>query len=216
MPALGTLVDDFDDGVRDPAKWPGSYGDVTEAGGRARVPCTTDYSAYASAPVYTLAGSQAACRMYAPAAGGAAVEALAEVLVLSSVGGTDAGFSLNAVTGVLHLIARTGYTDPNEVTLPYSPSTHAWVRLRETAGTLAWDTSADGATWTTRRTAPSPAWTADTNLVVILAGHRDSGTGDYCEFDNFNLLRKARLAATERTAPTLTHLARTGPGMSGG
>ncbi|MGV4984517.1 hypothetical protein ACVB8X_13935 [Streptomyces sp. NRAIS4] len=215
MPALGTLVDDFDDGVRDPAKWPGSYGNIVEAG-RARVPCTTDYSAYASASVYTLAGSQVACRVYAPAAGGAAVEALAEVLVLSSVGGTDAGFSLNAVTGVLHLISRTGYADPNEVALTYSPSAHAWVRLREAAGTLAWDTSADGATWTTRRTAASPAWTADTALSVVLAAHRDSGTGDYSEFDSFNLLRKARLAAAARTAPILSHLARTGPGMSGG
>ncbi|MCI3277523.1 hypothetical protein [Streptomyces cylindrosporus] len=215
MPGFGLLVDDFDDGVRDPATWSGSYGDIVEVGGRARVPCTTAYSAYASAAAYTLAGSQIACRVYPPAAGGAGVEALAEVLVLSSVGGTDAGFSLNLVTGLLHLISRTGYGDPNEVALIYSPSAHAWVRLREGAGTLAWDTSADGATWTTRRSATSPAWVAEANLEVILAGHRDSGAGDYAEFDNFNLLRKTTVGAVARNAPTLTSLARTGPVLSG-
>lgn len=215
MPVLGTLVDDFDDGVRDPAKWPASYGNVLEANGRARVPCTTDYSAYASASLYTLAGSQVTCRVYAPAAGGATDQALAEVLVLSSTGGTDAGFSLNAVTGLLHLISRTGYADPNETVLVYSPTAHAWVRLREAAGTLAWDTSPDGATWTTQRTAASPSWVGDTTLSVVLAGHRDSGTSDYSEFDNFNLLRKTRIATAALASPTLTSVARTGPDISG-
>lgn len=192
------LQDTFDDGVRDPVLWSGSYGNVTETGGRARVPCTTDYSAYASAAAYTLAGAQVACRVYPPVAGGAAVEALAEVLVLSSTGGTDAGFSLNVVTGLLKLISRTGYADPDEVALPYSSSTHAWVRLRETAGTLSWDTSADGTAWTTRRTAPSPTWVGDTNLGVVLAGHRDSGTGDVSEFDSFNIVRPGRCAPLQR------------------
>lgn len=189
MPGFGMLQDTFDDGVRDPVLWSGSYGNVVESGGRARVPCTTDYSAYASATSYSLAGAQVACRVYPPAAGGAAVEALAEVLVLTSTGGTDAGFSLNAKTGQLKLISRVGYADPGEVALAYDPAAHAWVRLREGEGFLYWDTSPDGRTWTTRRTAASPAWTANTNLGVVLAGHRDSGTGDYSEFDAFNIVR---------------------------
>lgn len=196
--------------------WAGSYGDVIEAGGRARVPCRTDFSAYQSASAYTLTGSQVACRVYPPAAGGAAVEALAELLVITSVGGTDGGFSLNAATGLLKLISRVGYADGAEVVLTYDPAAHAWLRLREAAGLLLWETSPDGGTWTTRRTAPSPAWTAEANLSVILAGHRDSGAADFCEFDNFNMLRRALLSPSARPSAALAPLARAVPSMSGG
>lgn len=198
MPGFGMLQDNFDDGVRDPVLWSASYGDVAEVAGRARVPCTTDYSAYASAAAYRLAAAQVTCRVYAPAAGGAATQALAEVLVLSGTGGTDAGFSLNAVTGQLNLISRVGYADPAQVTLTYSPTTHAWVRLREADGSLSWDTSPDGSTWTARRTAASPGWVGNTNLGIILAGHRDSGTGDFSEFDNFNIVRSGSCALLQR------------------
>jgi len=215
VPGFATLTDTFDDGVVDPVKWVGSYGDIEEAGGRARVPCTTAFSAYQSAVVYTLAESQVACRVYAPAAGGAAVEALAELLVVTSVGGTDGGFSINAVTGQMRLISRVGYADAGEVVLAYDPGAHAWLRLREAAGSLLWDTSTDGATWTTRRTAASPAWTADANLSVILAGHRDSGIDDFSEFDNFNVMRRARLTPAAPAAPALAPLARAVPTMSG-
>lgn len=216
MPSFGMLQDTFDDNARDPALWSASYGDIVETGGRARVPCTTDYSAYASAAAYTLAEAQVACRVYAAAAGGAAVEALAEVLVLSSTGGTDAGFSLNTVTGQLKLISRTGYADPGEVALTYDATAHAWLRLRETAGSLSWDTSPNGQAWTTRRTAASPAWVGNTDLKVILAGHRDSGVGNYCEFDNLNITRPGRIGGTTRTGAGLAYLARTGAVLSGG
>ncbi|WAZ20170.1 hypothetical protein STRCI_001269 [Streptomyces cinnabarinus] len=215
MPGFGMLTDTFDDGVRDPVLWSGSYGDVEEAGGRARVPCTTAFSAYQSAAVYTLTGSQVACRVYPPAAGGAAGEALAELLVITAVGGTDGGFSLNRVTGLLKLISRTGYADANEVVLTYDPVAHAWLRLREASGLLLWETSPDGGTWTARRTAPAAAWTADTNLSVILAGHRDSGSGDFAEFDNFNLLRRARLTSASPAGAALAPLERSAPAMSG-
>lgn len=198
MPAFGLLLDDFDDNVRDPALWSGSYGGVSEVGGRARVPCTTDFSGYASAPQWTLAGSSLACRVHPPAAGGAAAEALAEVFVISAVGGTDAGFSVNAATGQLVCLARGGYFDPAPVTLPYDPAAHAWLRLLESGGVLYWDTSPDARTWTTRRSAAAPSWTADGDLAVVLAGHRDSGTADFAEFDNFNIVRPGGLRSLQR------------------
>ncbi|MCG0061736.1 hypothetical protein L0F81_00280 [Streptomyces tricolor] len=198
MPAFGLLLDDFDDGVRDPVRWSGSYGAVSEAGGRARVPVSTGFSGYASAPQYTLAGAQVACRVYPPAVGGAASEARAEVFVITAVGGTDAGFSLNAVTGELACLLRSGYYDPAPVTVVYSSTAHAWMRLREVNGSLHWDVSADAGTWTTLRTAASPAWAAGTDLAVVLAGHRDSGTNDFAEFDNFNIVRPGELRPLQR------------------
>lgn len=216
MPGFGMLSDRFDAGVLDPARWPASYGDPVVQGGRLRVPCTTGYAACASASVYRLADAQVACRAYPPAVGGAVAEALAEILVITAVGGTDAGFSLNAATGQLRLVTRVGYADPGEVVLSYSPTVHAWVRLRDGDGFLYWDTSPDGVTWTTRRTAAAPAWTADSDLGVILAGHRDSGPDGVAEFDSFNITRPGRLGAASRTGAVVAPLQRRGPTLSGG
>lgn len=216
MPGFGMLIDTFDDGLRDPVLWQGSYGDVVETGGRARVPCSTDYSGYASATAYSLVQAQVACRVYPPTASGAAAQALAEVLVLTHTGGTDAGFSLNAVTGQLRLAARVGYADQGEVALTYDPAAHAWMRLREGDGSLYWDTSPDGRTWTVRRTATAPGWVTDQDLGVVLAGHRDSGVADYAEFDSFNLTRPGQLVGAVGTGAVLAPLQRTGPTMSGG
>lgn len=216
MPGFGMLADNFDDSVRDPLRWSGSYGDVVEAGGRARVPCTTDFSAYQSASAYTLDESQLACRVYPPAVGGATVEALAEVLVITSTGGTDGGFSINTVSGQISMVSRSGYFDGSAVVLPYSAIDHAWLRLRESAGVLYWDTSPDGSAWTNRRASPSPAWVNDVNLSVVLAGHRNSGANDYAEFDNFNLTRGYRVTDAFRTGSTVANLARTGTTISGG
>jgi hypothetical protein len=216
VPGFGMLQDTFDDNSRDVVKWSGSYGDVVESGGRARVPCSTAFSAYQSASTYTLDESQVACRVFAPAVGGASVEALAEVLVITSTGGTDGGFSINAVSGQISLVSRSGYFDGSAVVLTYSATTHAWLRLRESAGVLYWDTSPDGSTWTNRRSSASPAWVGDVNLSVIMAGHRNNGTADFAEFDSFNVARAGGLSASARTAAGLSSNARVTSTLSGG
>lgn len=192
MPLIEDLRDTFDDGVVDTVKWPSNYntgagGAPTETGGRARVACDTGFAAFTSDNTYTLAGSHAWVAMYPPAAGGAASEAWAQLLITSSTGGTDAIAEVNAVTGDLTLAVRTVYSDPGAVILTYDPVAHRYVRISETGGNLIWSTSADGLTWTTRRTAASPGWVSDTDLEIQLITHRDSGTPDFAEFDNFNI-----------------------------
>lgn len=189
MALLDTLRDTFDDAVIDPVKWPDSYdpGGYTQTGGRARVTCATNYNGYASASAYTLEKSQARCQLFPPADGGATAEAWAQLLITSATPGTDAIIEVNAATGILGMQVRVGYFDAVAAALPYDPVAHAWVRIRETGGNLLWQTSADGLTWTTRRTAASPAWVADADLQVQLLAHRDGGTDDFAEFDNFNV-----------------------------
>lgn len=187
MPLLDTLVDDFDDGTVDAAKWPNAYGGVTETGGRAVVPCDTGYAAYASDTTYTLAGSHVLVQMWPPAAGGAATEAWAQVLVTSSTAGTDVVFEVNAIAGLLVMANRTGYFDPDAVQIAYDPDDHRWLRMSEAAGTLVWETSPDGLAWTVQRTETAPAWLADADLQLQLISHRSDGTPDVAEFDNLNL-----------------------------
>lgn len=191
MPLTQELRDSFNDNTVDPVKWPNNYNTVgalpTETGGRARVDCDTGFSGYASDTVYTLAGSNARCRMFPPAAGGAATEAWAQLLVTSSTSGTDAIIEVNAVTGDITFANRTGFFDPGAAVLTYSAVDHAWLRIREDAGTLFFDTSADGITWTNRHTDTSPGWVSDTDIEMQMLAHRDSGTVDFAEFDNFNI-----------------------------
>lgn len=194
MPLIWTLRDTFSDNIVDAAKWPASYGTFSETGGRARVTCDTGYSAYASGQAYTLDESAAWVQIFPPADAGAAAEALAQLLITSSTAGTDAVIEVNAATGILGMGVRVGYFDPNFLTIPYEPAAHAWVRIRETAGNLFWETSNDGRIWTTRRTTTSPAWVADADIQVQLLAHRDGGTNDFAEFDNFNVDRVAVLA----------------------
>lgn len=186
MPTFAELVDDFEDGVLNTTLWSGSYGDPDETGGRARIPCTTGYAGLKSGSIYTLTGSGITMRLHAPTPGGATTAA-ASCLVLTSTGGTDAGFIVDTAQNALGLYLREGYADGAAVFLTYSPVDHAWLRFREDAGTLYWDTSPDGTTWTNQRTATTPAWAADTNLAFLIEGHRDAGTDDFIEVDSVNV-----------------------------
>lgn len=215
MPGFGMLRDSFDDGVVDPVLWSQSYGDPVEAGGRARVPCTTGYAAYRSASIYTLAWSQVALRAFPPAASGATTAAFS-IFVLSDVGGSDAGFVIDAAQGAMGLYLRVGYGDPGGVYPAYDPVAHAWLRLREDAGSLFWETSPDGLTWTVRRTAASPAWVAQSNLSLLMESRRDAGASDFAEADSLNISRPGSLAPPIRAAAGLGPLDRVTSTLSGG
>lgn len=185
MPAFSELVDDFEDGTLNTTLWSGSYGDPDEVGGQARIPCTTGYAGLKSASTYTLTASAITIRLHAPDPGGATSSA-ASVLVLSSVGGTDAGFIVDSAQTAVGLYLREGYADGGAVFLTYSATDHAWLRFREDAGTLYWDTSPDGIDWTNQRTATTPAWAADTTLAFLIEGHRDAGADDFILVDSVN------------------------------
>lgn len=185
MPTFDELVDDFEDGTLNTTLWSGSYGDPDEVGGRARIPCTAGYAGLKSASAYTLTGSGITIRLHAPTPDGATSSA-ASVLVLTSVGGTDAGFIVDSAQTAVGLYLREGYADAGAVFLTYSATDHAWLRFREDTGSLYWDTSPDGVDWTNQRTAVTPAWAADTNLAFLIEGHRDAGTNDFVEVDSVN------------------------------
>ncbi|MGW2170425.1 hypothetical protein ACWC1C_07815 [Streptomyces sp. NPDC001705] len=207
MPALATLVDDFDDNAVNGTLWPGNYGVYSEVGGRARVQCDPDYGAYVSAAAYTLAGSSAYVRIYPPAAGGATTTAYAQMSLLHSVEGTEIGAQINRVTGKLRCQSNVDYYDAAAIEITYDATAHAYVRISEAGGTLTWATSPDGSTWTTRRTLATPAWvTASTTVELRLETHRNNGTTDFAEFDNLNTLPVVTPPSDARKAAFLAFL----------
>lgn len=183
---LAQLADDFDDGVIDPVLWPSgpTYGGAAEVGGRARVPVTPGaYAAYGTARQWTLTGSQFSVKYAkAPAAGGSSSAEVA-VMVNSTTAGTRVGFVHNPVAGTLRCVSEVGYSDGAAVSFTYSGVDFAWLRLRESGGTLRWETSQDGYAWTTRRTLATPAWVTSQTVAVEMYATRTGGTGDYAEFN---------------------------------
>ncbi|MEU0912126.1 chitosanase [Streptomyces althioticus] len=191
---LSTLQDNFDDNVLSTTLWTESYPTTgatapTEVGGRARVPCFTDYSAYLSNAEYKLAGSHALVRVYPPEKGtGTDVYASMAIESASAPEGTTLSIMVNTGTGNIRFSHNTDYWDNNAVSIAYNATSHAWVRIREASGTVYWETSPDGITWTSRRTMATPAWVASaTDMSVSLSSHRNAGTANYAEFDNFNV-----------------------------
>ena len=192
MPLTETLQDDFDDPVVDAGRWPNNYNTLgaplpDQPAGRARVPCGTGFAAYASATIYTLAGSQVRVQMFPPARNGATNESFCQLLVLSGTVGTQIVWEINTALNIVLLTVHIGFVDEGGRTLPYDPEAHAWARIREDAGTLYWEASPDGRAWTILHTDVSPGWVADTDLEMQLLAHRDAGTDNFAEFDNFNI-----------------------------
>ena len=215
--AVARIDDNFNDNVIDPVLWRWCFGVVSETGGRARVGCSTAYAAYVSDYIYSLKESSVHVRLFPPAAGGATAEALAQLVVSSTPDGTDTIMEVNAATGLLRMANRVDYFDGSEVSIPYSATNHAWLRIREAAGTTYWETSPDGVTWTTRRSSVSPAWVIDNNLKFQLLAHRNAGTVDFAEFDDLRAGATTSLSdITVTIGPTrIRELATVGPTRAG-
>jgi hypothetical protein len=197
MPLLTTLVDNFNDNVIGP-NWGDSYGGATETGGRARVPLVAgQYAGYQTGRAWTLAGASIYLKLVTRPAASTGTDVSANFLVTSPVEGTSIGFKYNAVTGKLRLQANVDYYDPNAIELTYSATDHLWLRLREDGTNVYWDTSANGSTWTNRRTLATPAWVtaAVDQCALDLYAYRDAGVTDYAEYDNVNTLADGGVVA---------------------
>ncbi|MET9909699.1 hypothetical protein ABZZ74_23340 [Streptomyces sp. NPDC006476] len=198
MPSLSTLIDNFNDGIIAP-DWGNAYGGVSESGGKAHVPCVAgSYAGYQTAYTWTMAGASFFVKVVTVPAASTATEAYCAVMVnapgINDSGGPlfgyRCGFTINAVTGMLRMQSDAGYFDAGAVEITYSPTTHAFLRLREDGTNVYWDTSPDGSTWTNRRTLATPAWiTASVDQCAVdMSAHRDAGTSDEAALDLFNTL----------------------------
>lgn len=218
MPSLSSLVDNFNDGIVG-ADWGNAYGGVYESGGLAHVPCTTGYAGYQTAYSWTMAGASFFVAVTAVPAADTATEAYASVFVNApGIGdaegplyGRRIGFVINTVTGLLRCKNDTDYFDAGAVDITYDPVAHRFLRLREDAGTVYWDTSPDGTTWTNQRTLATPAWVTESvdTVALDLSAHRDAGTPDEATYDLFNTLSNGAVWTTSAALSADTTLTTT-------
>jgi hypothetical protein len=190
------LTDDFDDGVEALAwsrSWAGEGCAKTESAGTATFAPSQKVCGYRSASSYDLTGGAMVVEVVEMVDPATTAFAFFQALIDEDnlMGIVQTGGSLRAVLTV------AGVETAEEV--PYGQSAHRFWRIRETGGTIRWETSATGfPPWPAVRSAASPFATATTAIDVVLgAGWNvvDAGVGDpdagvgaagQARFDNFN------------------------------
>jgi hypothetical protein len=189
---LATFEDMFPGPTLDP-RWDSSYGAVSISGGRGRIPCEVGswaaLGAVNAAPgdLWTIHESSLSLELVTLPTGGGAGVAYLLIGAMSGTAGTYLAVLCDVVGGYLALTSRVGYADPGAVYLAYDPVAHRWLRIRDTAGSVHWETSPDGVTWTIRRTlTPSPGWVSGA-VQVLIESSRDGGANDAALIDNFNI-----------------------------
>jgi hypothetical protein len=179
---LAQLGDDFDDGRIDTTLWSGNFGTVSETGGRARISAVAGVSSgFQSARQWKLQGSRTTVRLATVPSGG--TNGRTSFMVNAVTSGTRIGFECNATTGNLSCKSDVGFFDGSAVSVTYSPIDHAWLRIREASGTVYWETSGDGFSWSARRSLATPAWVGTDQVALSISATRDSGTTDFAEYD---------------------------------
>lgn len=187
-----TLFDDFADGSIDTAKWPGNYGTTSETGGRARVTVDTGFSGFQSFPNYTIAGSYVLLRVDTWPAPSTATTATVELIIGSDqvASGTRLVLAADVVTGQLTASSQVSFVDGGSVSTGFSTAAPLWLRIDGRSGSLSFDYSLTGnpSSWVNIRSGVAfPDWLTTAGQKVIVQGHRDAGTNDFFEFDDFNL-----------------------------
>jgi hypothetical protein len=183
---MAQLADDFDDGRVNATLWPvNTGGSGTEtADGRLRITVAPGVDTnFTSARQWTLAGSKVTAKLCAVPALNGSSNCAASMWVLSTTSGTRIGWRYDASTGVLAAMSQVGFADATPTNLTYSAIDHAWLRVRESGGTVYWETSGDGYAWTVRRTLATPAWVTSQTVALDFPTTRTGGTSGYIEWD---------------------------------
>lgn len=112
------------------------------------------------------------------------------ILTLTQTGGTGNGLRWVYEAGTLYAQSLLAFTPTTQFSVAYNATTHAFWRLRESAGTTFWDTGTDNGdgtvTWTNRASIANPIQVTD--LVILIAGacyQNETSPGTY-KFKNFN------------------------------
>lgn len=189
--AFSNLQDNFTT-LDTAVKWVNSYGTVTLSSNRASIEASTGYSGLWSAAQWMMTNSGVYAKMVAPPVNGAASgEVVLEMGIIDSDitdGSTNLDIYIDTLGNTISFSDNVSFTDAGRVTIAYSSTTHAWGRIRHAINTIYWDTSADGITWTNRRTKTAPGWVGKINNAVTWQAHRDSGTTNTAFIDNVNVL----------------------------
>jgi hypothetical protein len=180
----GAMIDRFDKPVRS-AFWEqaGNAALDQSAGVFSISPASGVYSAFAgygSKPFVDLRAAAATTevvQMLDPA-----TSALAALTVRRD---SSNSASVYAQSGNLYFYLIDGGIQ-SQTQVGFDPAMHRFWRLAEAGGALAWDTSPDGAAWTTQRTVAAPSWVGFVRIYLGTSNLGSSASPGTVIFDNVN------------------------------
>jgi hypothetical protein len=154
------VADDFEDGVVFVEPWPASYEDartgLSEIGGRAVIDLADDanggrFAGYLTEDLFDLRDARVSVEVVETAA-----PSDASVTYVTAEYPNGDGIEIRVLGDTLDLRHLLGGEETVVGQLPYDPVAHRFWALREAGGTLFWETSPDGSSFTARAQAPAP------------------------------------------------------------
>jgi hypothetical protein len=194
--AITSISDNFNDNSISTTLWntyTASSGSISETGGQIAITLAAStsgsWAGLHSKAMYDLTGRRTLVKIPQGTSGGntwfdltLSVEQLPIVDNFFSIG-------INYGTNELEALYTLGGTNYIISTTAYSSTTHTWVALRESGGTIYFEYSSDGKNWTTFTT--HAVWTEIpvTNLYVVLDDYEFNGssTPGTHYFDSYNI-----------------------------
>src|SRR5512139_903105 len=145
FPKIETLTDSFT--TEDSTKWDNwADSNVAVVNHAAQFTCTSGYPYLLTQNWYSLQGSAVFCEVaQRPNVGNGTTDLYLEVYV------AEQNSAYMQVQNNSLYFGETVNNTPNATSITYNATDHRWWRVRESAGTIYWDTSPDGNTWTNRR-----------------------------------------------------------------
>jgi hypothetical protein len=147
-PSIATLTDDFT--TANSTKWVYNAAASVSGGQLVETPNTSYTGQIDSVTAYDLTGSAAFVQLaQRPNVGNGGIEAYLQIDVGSTINQNNIGWNLTGST--LTAFRRVGGVWTAVTSLTYSAASHQRFRVRESGGSIFWDTY-DGSTWTQRGT----------------------------------------------------------------
>lgn len=195
---IDTISDDFDDNSINSSLWneyeTGS-GTVTETGQLLEFSLANStvgsWAGLCSVKQYDLTGKRVFVKVPDATGGGAWLDLTLSMEQLPVV---DNFFSIGIDTdsGEIEAVLEHGGSDSVLYSTTYNSSTHAYIALRESSGTIYWEYASEAefavGTWNTLYSSSSDVPFPVTNLYIVLDDYEHaSSTGNTHQFDDFNI-----------------------------
>lgn len=187
IPKIATLSDDFTT-LDTTTKWNAIGSSVTVSGGELVESTTTTGSDLITKSRYDLTSSAASAKItQIPAHQGPTEQNMVGIFIRK-----DESFVHHLLTMEIwnNLVLSREWIDgvDDNTTVTYNSTNHRYLRIRESGGTVYWDASPDGASWTNLRS-KTPNFTPDNMVLQLSSMIWGTGTaGDTAKFDDFNIV----------------------------
>lgn len=190
MPAISEILEDFSAPTRNASLWNLAVGSgsALQSDGRLTISPASNqtpatYDGYSSVNTYDLTGSSIRVEYVQ----GLATSNGCEAALTLEAGSSSNVMSIVSIYNGYVLRLRTGGTYDDTYLNPRNDPLYRWWRLREQGGTLYWDTSADGITWTNRRSAASTFALTSLRVKLSAGTWQNIATPGQAIFDNVNI-----------------------------